>query len=157
MATNDKKSTGKATKAINTPKTTKPKGGQVDHIVDSKQFVGEEGLRVNIRLQTFNGKFTANAVFVAKGEKPQVGCRSWHETVEEGRVAYEKIIAQAAQLGWHDPLPKGVKTPKTPKANTGKFDISSFPAPIKIKTAMISKDEAAEMLKGDAPAADVAL
>ena len=142
MAKTSKTTSSKAVKAA---KPAGEKKAKVKHAIETRSFAGEAGLRVNVRLQVYNGKYTANALFVAKGEKAQVGCRSWHATQDEAKAAFDKIVAQAKTLGWNDPEPK-VKGAKAQKvASAGKFDLMSFPTPVKIATAKISAEEAKEM------------
>jgi hypothetical protein len=148
------KSKNQPKNAVKSVKVAGEKKAKVEHALVTKSFVGEAGLRVNVRLQTYNGKFTTNALFVAKGEKAQVGCRSWHATQEEAQVAFDKIVAQATKLGWHEPV-KGEKPAKAAKKdNVGKFDLANFPQPVKITTMVVDASETGSDVTGPAAIVD---
>ncbi len=144
MTTNSNtKATKPSTKATKTPKTPKANAAPKEkHLLATQSFVGDADLKVTVRLQHKGGKYLANALFLVKGEKGQVGCRSSHEIEADARKAFDAIVAQAKQLGWRDPEPKAPKTAK-PRNTVGKFDLKSFPVPV--KTTVITKDEAEGM------------
>lgn len=107
--------------AATAKKAAAVEGAKVKRYSQSARFVGGDGAKVTIYLrENKKGAFNLGTTFKEPTKKAVTGCTDTQPTLDEAKVAFDKLVAVAVAHGWTK-KEKKVRVPKAPAFTEATF------------------------------------